>query len=78
LQRRTRLRQQGAKALLPLVERLQANRFAVEVEQVEQEKDERPGVARVGRGLDQAERGRAVGTDAAELAIEIGLPGVKR
>jgi hypothetical protein len=32
------------------------------------------GVARVRRGLDEAERGRAVGTDAAELAIEIGLP----
>jgi len=75
LKRRTRLRQERAKTFLPLVERPSAGGFAIEVEQVEQEKDERLGVTGVRRGLDQAERRRPVGTDTAELAIEIGLPG---
>jgi hypothetical protein len=76
--RRKRPRQQRAKTLLPYFKRLRADGFAVEMEQVEQEKDERLAVARVRRGLDQAERGRAVGANAAELAIKIGLPGGDR
>ena len=44
----------------------------------EQEEDERGGIAAIGRRLDHAEGGGAVGTHAAELAVEIGLPGGNR
>jgi hypothetical protein len=68
-------RQQNAKALLPLLKRPRAKGFAIEVEEIEQEEDERIAVAGVRCVLDEAERGRAVGPDAAELSVEIGLPG---
>jgi len=48
------------------------------VEEVEQEKDEGFGAARVGCRLNQAERGDAVGTDAAQLTVEISLPDRQR
>jgi hypothetical protein len=43
------------------------------MEEIEQEKDESIAVTRVRCVLDQAERGGAVGPDAAELSVEIGL-----
>ena len=52
--------------------------FAVEVEKIEQEEDEGGGIAAVGRQLDHAEGGDAVGADAAQLAVEIGLAGTER
>ena len=48
--------------------------FAIEVEEIEQEKHQSIAVAAVRCVLDQAERGGAVGTNAAQLAVEIGLP----
>jgi riboflavin synthase len=48
------------------------------MEKIEQEKDERLAVPGVRCVLDQAEGGRAVRPDAAQLAIEIGLPGGER
>src|SRR6516164_10317723 len=74
LQRRVRLRQERMETLLPLLDRFRADGFAVEVEQVEQKKDQSGGVPRIRRVLDQAEGGRAVGPDAAEFAVKIGLP----
>jgi hypothetical protein len=50
------------------------DRFAVEIEKIEQEEHQRRGGAAVGRQLDHAEEGDAVGTHAAQLAVEIGLP----
>jgi hypothetical protein len=61
LQRRAGVRQQFVEALLPLRKRPRADGLVIEVQEVEQEKDQGLGVARVGRGLNQAERGRAVG-----------------
>ena len=74
VQRRACARQQVAKALLPLPKRPRADGFAIEVEEIEQEKDESIAVAGVRCILDQAERGGAVGANAAQLAVEIGLP----
>ena len=50
------------------------NGFAIEVEEIEQEKHQSIAVAAVRCILDQAERGGAIGTNAAQLAVEIGLP----
>jgi hypothetical protein len=75
LQGRACSRQERAKAYFPLLERARADGFPIEVEEVEQEKGKSVGVARVRRRLDQAERGRAIGSDAAQLPIEISLPG---
>jgi hypothetical protein len=47
--------------------------FAVDVKKIEQKEDERGGVAGVGCVLDQTEGGDAVGTHAAQFAVEIGL-----
>ena len=50
------------------------NGFAIEVEEIEQEKHESIAIAAVRCILDQAEGGGAVGANAAQLAVEIGLP----
>jgi hypothetical protein len=60
LQRRCCFGQQRPQALLAFADRPLANRFAVEMEKVEQEKGKRVAVPRVRCILDQAERGRAV------------------
>jgi hypothetical protein len=73
-----RMRQQFAEVLLLLGKRPRADGFAIEVQKVEQEKDQGFGVALVGRGLDQAERSRAVGPHTAQFPIEIGLSGRER
>ena len=52
--------------------------LAVEVQKIEQEEHEAGGVAGVGRQLDHAERGDAVGAHAAQFAVEIGLARVER
>jgi hypothetical protein len=77
VQRRTRVREQFAKAFLPIPKRQRVKGFAIEVEEIEQEKDESVAVTRVGCVLDQAERGRAVGPHTAQLPVEIGLSGRK-
>jgi hypothetical protein len=75
LQRRPCLWQQRAEPFFPLLQRLGADSFAIEVEQIEQEKDKRLAVPRVRCILNQAEGGRAVRPDAAQLSVEIGLSG---
>ena len=52
--------QQRPQALLAFADRPLANRFAVEMEKVEQEKDKRVAVPRVRCMLDQAERAATV------------------
>ena len=44
VQTRTCLGEQGAKALLPLAERFRGDGFVIEVQDIEEEKDERVGV----------------------------------
>jgi hypothetical protein len=78
MQWRACIRQQPAKTFFPLRNRHRGDRFAIEVEEIEQEKDESIAVPRVRCVLDQAEGGGAVRTDAAQLAVEIGLPGRER
>jgi hypothetical protein len=72
------MRQQRAEVLLSFFKRHRADGFAIEVEEIEQEEDQSIAVTGVRCVLDQAERGRAVGPDTAELAIEISLPGWER
>src|SRR5205807_5858552 len=74
VQRRTRAQEQVEKTLLPIPKRQRVNGFAVEVEEIEQEKHESIAVAAVRCILDQAEGGGAIGANAAQLAVEIGLP----
>ena len=45
MQRRRRMRQQRREALLPLDQRPRPQIFAVEMEKIEQEEDERGGIA---------------------------------
>jgi len=52
-----------------------ADRLSVEIKQVEKKVDEGIDVARIGRGLDHAERGCAVRPNAAQLTVEIRLRG---
>ena len=75
---RAHLSQHGGKPRLAFLQRARAQIFAVEVQKIEQEEHEGRGVAAVRRGLDHAERCDAVGADAAQLAVEVGLPGAKR
>jgi len=65
MQRRTCTRQQGAKTFFPLRNRHRRDRFTIEVEEIEQEKDESVAVTSVRGVVDQAERGGAIGPDAA-------------
>ena len=74
MQRRPGTRQQLVQAFLALCNRHWGDRFAIEVEEIEQEKGESAAVTGVRCVLDQAERGGAVGANAAQLAVEIGLP----
>src|SRR5580700_808630 len=78
LQRQACVRQKLPKALLPLVDRLRADSLAVEMEKVKQEEDKRLVIPRVRCVLDQIEGGGAVGPDAAQLPVEIGLLGRER
>ena len=78
VQGRVCIRQQFGEPRLALDERPRIEILAVEVQKIEQEEDERGGVAAVGRRLDHANGGDAVGTDAAQFAVEIGLLGAKR
>jgi len=78
VQRGRRIRQQGGKPRFALDKRLRAKIFAVEIQKIEQEEDQRRGVAAVGRGLDHAEGGDAIGAHAAQFAVEIGLLGADR
>jgi hypothetical protein len=55
-----------------------ADVFAIQVEKIEQEEHQPGGIAVIGRGLDHAEGGDAVGAHAAQLAVEIGLFGPER
>jgi hypothetical protein len=48
------------------------------MEKIEQEENECRRVAAVRRELDDVERGDAVGTDAAQFAVEIGLAYIER
>jgi hypothetical protein len=65
VQGRRCIREQLGQPRLALDERPGAQILAVEVQKIEQEEDERRGIAAVGRQLDHTERGDAVGADAA-------------
>ena len=69
--------EQRAEPLLALDQRPRPEIFAVEVEKIEQEEDERRRVAAVRSELNDVEGSDAVGTDAAEFAVEIGLARVE-
>jgi hypothetical protein len=58
---------------VPLQQRPRAEVFADEIQKVKEREDERGGAAAVGSKLDHAERGDAIGTYAAQFAVEIGL-----
>ena len=72
MQGRAYIGQQRAQAFLALRNRHRGGRFAIEMEQIEQEKDERLAVAGVRCVPDQAERGGAIGANAAQFAVKIG------
>src|SRR5262245_5501020 len=74
MQGRAYIRQQPAQPFLAFRNRRRGDRFAIEVEEIEKEKDESAAVPGVRCVLDQAERGGAVGADAAQLAVKIHLP----
>jgi hypothetical protein len=78
VQRRAYIGQQEAQGFLPLRKLQRGNRFAIEVEEIEQEKDESAAVASIRCVLDQAKRRGAIGPDSAQLAVEIGMSRRKR
>ena len=69
----SRLWQQAGETLLALDQGPRADILAVEMEEIEQKKHEAGSVAGVGRELDHAERGDAVGAHAAQFAVEVSL-----
>ena len=73
LEGRRSVSKQGLEPLLTLDQRPRPEILAVEIEQIEEEQDQSRRVAAVGRQLDDVERGEAVGAEAAQLAVEIGL-----
>src|SRR6476646_6006047 len=75
LRERVRLRQQFAEPFLPRRKGPRADAFAMEVEEIEQEKHESIAFAGVRCVLDQAERGCAVEADVAQFPVEIGFSG---
>jgi hypothetical protein len=75
VQGRSPTRQQNAKTLLPIPKRQRVNGFLIEVEEIEQEKHQSIAVAAVRCILDHAEGGAAIGANAAQLPVKIGLPG---
>src|SRR5262249_56341585 len=72
------VREQSAEPLLPLAHRPRAEILAVEIEKIEQEEDQRRRVAAVRSELHDVEGGDAVGTNAAEFTVDIGLPRIER
>jgi hypothetical protein len=78
LQRRCCPGQQRPQAFLPFVEWLRTDGLTVEMEKIEQEKDKCLAVPGVGCILDETEGGGAVGPDAAQLPVEVSLPGRER
>jgi hypothetical protein len=73
LQWRACLRQQTGQPFLALDQWPRAEIRAVEIKKIEQKEYLPGGVAGVRRHLDHAERRDAVGTHAAQFAVEIGL-----
>jgi len=73
VERRTARRQQRGEPFLALENGLRSEILAVEVDQIEQEEHECRGVAGIGGELNDAEARDAVGGDAAQFAVEIGL-----
>ena len=71
-------REQLAEPLLALDQRPRMEIFAVEVEEIEQEENQRRRVAAIGSQLNDVESSDAVGPYAAQFAVEIGLPGAER
>ena len=71
-QPRNRLLEQVLRALLALGQRQGRGAFAIQVQQVEGEKDKLVRAAFVHRRLEPAEGGRTVGIEGAKLAVEIG------
>jgi hypothetical protein len=67
------IREQGPETLLPLDQGALAQILAVEMEKVEQKEDQRRRVAAVRCQLDDIEHSDAVGTDAAQFAVEVSL-----
>jgi hypothetical protein len=70
--------EQFGETFLALDQRPETEIFAIEVQEIEQEENQRRGVAAARRQLDHAERGDAVGTHAGEFAVAIGLAGSDR
>src|SRR6516165_4300441 len=70
----------GIKVLRPIYPKIVPGPIwlSVEMEKIEQEEDQRRRVGAVRSELDDVERGDAVGTDAAQFAVEIGLPRIER
>ena len=77
MQARPGVCEQRAQPLLALDQRPRTEILAAEIEEIEQEEDQRRGVAAVGSELDNVERGETVGSDAAQFAVEIGLARVE-
>jgi len=75
---RGHLRQQGGEPLLAVDQRPGGDIVAVEMQKIEQVKDKPRRAAGVRCGLQAAEGRNAVGADAAEFAVEIGLTRVER
>ena len=78
MQRRSDTRQQCGKPRFALDQRQGGDVLAVAMQQVEDEIHQPRRVARVGRGLDHAERRDAVGKHAAQFTVEISLARVER
>jgi hypothetical protein len=72
LQRLCDAGQHFAKALLPFDQRPGTDRLTIEVEEIEQKENERLGILLLARRLHDAEGGRAIGSHAAQLGVEIG------
>jgi hypothetical protein len=78
MQGRRHTRQQRGKPRLALDQRPGADVVAVEMQKVENKKHQPGCVTGIRRGLDHAKGGDAVGEDAAQLAVEIGLARAER
>jgi hypothetical protein len=78
MQRRRSVGEQRGEPVLALDQWPRAEILTVEIEQIEQEENQCRGVAAVGRQLNNVERGEAVGADAAQFAVEIGLARIER
>src|SRR5438067_2116647 len=72
VQWRRDVRQQSGEPRLPLDQRQRAEVLTIEMQKVEDKIQQPAGIASVRRGLDHAERGDAVGVDAAEVRATYG------